>query len=238
MSTTKTEHVVREDGRCIRRVTTESEIQIANDVLAQLSAGTWHKVINAWHIKGYGNVGLATRSNQCYWTVPLQRLIMKAPFKMINGAMVPLFTSSTDPVLSLEWKPAGDIRLFITQHTVPDPAGNHAVGNTYLFAVDKRGNYWKLPLPNLYDDCRVCMGSNGIAYGANAQELFLQLIMNFEESRWNADLWKTVEQTQNLFRFEPKNEGFVTLPPTASWTQLSVKVSTEITQNCCVWTKS
>jgi uncharacterized surface protein with fasciclin (FAS1) repeats len=51
----------------------------------------------------------------------------------------------------------------------------------------------------------------------------------FNRSKWNADLMRTVAQSQQFFRFRPTNETFETLPITASdWTTLCDKVSTAI----------
>ena len=51
----------------------------------------------------------------------------------------------------------------------------------------------------------------------------------FRKSKWNADLMRTVERSQQFFRFSPTNETFTTLPiEAADWTTLCDKVSTDI----------
>jgi hypothetical protein len=54
-------------------------------------------------------------------------------------------------------------------------------------------------------------------------------VEQFRKSKWNADLMRTVEKSQQFFRFQPGDDSFTTLPIEATdWTTLCDKVSTSI----------
>jgi hypothetical protein len=66
-------------------------------------------------------------------------------------------------------------------------------------------------LPNLHDDCRICTGGF-----EGDQETALECVRasleQFNQSKWNSDLMRTIEQSQKFFRFRPTKETFETLP--------------------------
>jgi hypothetical protein len=56
----------------------------------------------------------------------------------------------------------------------------------------------------------------------------------FSRSKWNADLMRTIEQSQKFFRFQPARDSFATLPIQGEWTSLCDKVSTALWERVIV----
>ena len=67
----------------------------------------------------------------------------------------------------------------------------------------------------------ICTGNFEDSYDT-AGECLAASLEQFRKSKWNANLMRTVEQSQKFFRFRPTNETFETLPIVAGdWTTLS-----------------
>jgi hypothetical protein len=121
------------------------------------------------------------------------------------------------------------VRLAFVVRTEARDKGIRVSGN-WLFACDGHHRSYRLPLPNLHDDCLLCTGSFADEYPSAAEGITASL-EQFRKSKWNADLMRTAEQSQKFFRFQPTNETFTTLPiEAADWTTLCDKVSTEIAE--------
>jgi hypothetical protein len=125
------------------------------------------------------------------------------------------------------WATVKEVRLAFAVRTEFDQDGVR-VGGNWLFACDQDHRGFRLPLPNLHDDCRICTGNFEDRYDTGG-EAVLASLEQFRKSKWNADLMRTVERSQKFFRFQPTNETFHTLPiEAADWTALCDKVSTDI----------
>jgi hypothetical protein len=164
--------------------------------------------------------GSPTPSGQCPDRIPL-----KARFKVINGVLVPMFASHTDLEMPIVWRAPKEVRLVFVVRTETNDERVAASGN-WLFAFNKDDNGYRLPLPNLHDECTVCTGE----FENNHDTAFACIVASleqFNQSKWNSDLMTTVAQSQKFFRFKPTNETFETLPIGATdWTTLCEKVST------------
>jgi hypothetical protein len=152
---------------------------------------------------------------------------LSARFRLINGVLVPAFTSNTDLEMPLVWRAPKEVRLAFVVRT-QSAEGSVCIDGNWLFALDAANRGYRLPLPNLHDDCRICTGSFENHYATGGQCVAASL-EQFRKSQWNADLMRSVEQAQKFFRFQPTNQTFETLPILAEdWTALCNKVSTAI----------
>lgn len=116
----------------------------------------------------------------------------------------------------------GDMFLYYIFSTVKDGATWKA-GETYLIATrkgDKR--FWRLPLHNLYEDGRICMGSGYALQGATLQERFNNSMKHFEAAPWNTDISAPAERIQALFSFDLKGKQ---LEIPANWHEQSYAVA-------------
>jgi len=190
-----------------------------------LTADVTRKQRNVMPIPGWGmahaNIGLS----DTLWSVPIDRIPLKARFKVVNSILVPMFASHTDLEMPLVWQAPKEVRLVFVVRTEPND-DCVVVGGNWLFAFNKDNNGYRLPLPNLHDECTICTGEFDASYDS-ALECIVASLEQFNQSKWNSDLMTTVAQSQKFFRFKPTNETFETLPiEAADWTTLCHKVST------------
>jgi hypothetical protein len=161
------------------------------------------------------------------WSVAIDQIPLHTRFHLANGVLVPAFASTTDIEMPLVWHAPKAVRLAFVVRTEFD-TDCIRVGGNWLFACDQDNRGFRLPLPNLHDDCLICTGNFEDRYDTGGEGVVASL-EQFRKSKWNADLMRTVERSQKFFRFQPTNETFHTLPiEAADWTTLCDKVSTDI----------
>lgn len=223
----KTEIVLHANGTLTERVVRERELDAGQAVLDALTQEVIRTVRNVMAIPGWGPVHANVGLTDTLWSVPVDRIPLHARFRLINGVLVPMFASTTDIELPLVWQAPAPVRLVFAIATKVEDEFVSVDGN-WLFACDANKRGYRLPLPNLHDDCRICTGAF-----AGQQETALACVKasleQFNQSKWNADLMRTIEQSQKFFRFKPTNETFETLPiQSEDWTWLCDKVSTAL----------
>ncbi len=221
----KTEIIIKDNGTITERTINERDLKAEGDVLDALTADVSRSIRNVMHIPGWGmahaNVGLT----DTIWSVPIDRIPLKARFRVINGVLVPMFASTTELEMPLVWRAPKEVRLVFVVRTELVEGSTQAGGN-WLFAFNKDNNGFRLPLPNLHDECTICTGDFEDSCDT-ALACIVASLEQFNQSKWNSDLMTTVAQSQKFFRFKPTNETFETLPiEAADWTTLCQKVST------------
>jgi hypothetical protein len=221
------ETIIRQNGTLTERTIRERDLDAEQSVLDALTDEVTRSLRNVVSVPDWGlahaNVGL----NDTIWSVPIYRIPLNARFRLINGVLVPVFASNLDIEMPLVWRPPKEVRLIFAVRTEFATDCVKINGN-WLFACDKDNRGYRLPLPNLHDDCLICTGNFEDLYDTGGEALAASL-EQFRKSKWNADLMRTVEQSQKFFRFQPTNETFETLPiAAADWTTLCDKVSTAI----------
>ncbi len=222
-----TEIILRENGTLTERVVRERDLATGPAVLDALTESVTRKLRNVLSLPDWGLVHASVGLKDTLWTVAIDRIPLHARFRLINGVLVPAFASATDLELPLVWHAPEQVRLAFVVRT---EFANECVrvGGNWLFACDRDDRGYRLPLPNLHDDCLICTGNFDDRYASGAACVAASL-EQFRKSKWNADLMRTVERSQQCFRFQPANEAFTTLPiAAADWTTLCDKVSTDI----------
>ena len=229
----KTEIILQANGTLTERLISERDLDVQSTVLDALTEDVTREVRDVFNIPGWGNVHASVGSKDTLWSVPIDRIPLLARFKLINQVLVPMFASSTDLEMPLVWNAPVEVRLVFAVVTKCEDEQICVEGN-WLFAVDGDKRGYRLPLPNLHDDCRICTGDF-----EGDQETALECVRasleQFNQSQWNSDLMRTSESSQKFFRFQPTKESFTTLPiQTADWTTLCNKVSTAIMERIIV----
>ena len=88
----KIEIILRDNGTLTERTIRERDLKAEGDVLDELTADVTRSQRNVLAIPGWGvahaNVGLA----DTLWSVPINRIPLKARFKLVNSVLVPMFT--------------------------------------------------------------------------------------------------------------------------------------------------
>jgi hypothetical protein len=228
-----TEIIIRENGVLTERVIRERDLNAEQPVLDALTEEVTRCIRNVMAIPQWGmahaNVGL----NDTIWSVPIDRIPLNARFRLIGGVLVPMFASAAEIEMPLVWLSPKEVRLVFAVRT-EFSEGCTRVGGNWLFACDAENRGYRLPLPNLHDDCRICTGNFKDRYDSSHEALIASL-EQLRKSKWNADLMRTVEQSQEFFRFRPTNDTFETLPiQAADWTTLCDKVSTAVLERVVI----
>lgn len=231
MSNNTTELIIKPNGRCLRREVLEYELNVNEQAIANATSQSPRIMNHIFSHPERGTVHLAMAGGSCFWTLNLQTLNMTAPFRVIEKILVPNFGSS-EMILPMVWEVPRDMRLFLMIQSTQS-ASPATLINSWMFAMDSGKRFWRLPLPNIYDDCHLCLGKFPVAYDTH-QELVNATVAQFDKSQWNSDLLKSLENTQLMFRFKPKDKTFVTEPPEGKWTDWCIKVALAVQENLVV----
>lgn len=225
------EHVFDGTGRLWRRRIEQHEIQVTPEMAAQLvSDVTFNFRAVARHEMGMINACFNNALGHTFWTVKLKKLHLRTTYRVAKDLVTPSFESSDDPQLAIDWYPIEGMTLaFLMRCT---DKGTSIVADTcYLFAMSQDKNVWHLPIGNLHDDCKVCMGQEAFV-GYDYLEVIDSALQQLKNSNWNIDLWKDKANCMRMFRFAPSDiEGFHQLPinaPDNDWTRLCVKVGSNL----------
>jgi hypothetical protein len=229
----KTEIILQSDGTLTERTIKERDLNAEQSVLDSLTENVARKVRNVFHVPGWGPVHGSVNQHDTIWSVPIDHIPLNARFKLINQVLVPMFASSTDIEMPLVWKAPAEVKVVFVVVTRQEEELVCLDGN-WLFACDSENRGYRLPLPNLHDDCRICTGEFKGEH-KTAMECVQASLEQFNRSKWNSDLMRTIEQSQKFFRFQPTKETFETLPILSDhWTTLCSKVSTAIMEGVIV----
>jgi hypothetical protein len=222
-----TEIILRENGTLAERIIHERELDAGPAVLDALTEGVTRNVRHVLALPEWGPVHASVGLDDTLWTVAIPCLPLHTRFHLVNQVLVPAFIAPTDLELPLVWQAPPEVRLAFVVRMEEETAGVRITGN-WLFACDAERRGYRLPLPNLHDDCLVCTGQFPDQYNS-ASEAVSASLEQFRKSKWNADLLQGLERSQQFFRFQPTNETFTTLPiAAADWTTLCDKVATDI----------
>ena len=228
----KTEIILQTDGSFVERLVSERTLNVGQGVLDTLTENITRPARNVFNIPDWGFVHASVGRNDTLWSVPINRIPLHARFKLINQVLVPMFASSTDIEMPLVWSVPAGVKVVFAVLTKQEDDIVSVEGN-WLFACDKDNRGYRLPLPNLHDDCRICTGQFE-GDQENAFECVKASLEQFGKSKWNADLMRTIEQSQKFFRFKPTKDSFETLPIQGEWTGLCNKISTALWERVVV----
>ena len=221
------EFIIRNNGTITERTIKERDLKAEGEVLDSLTAEVARGHRNVVQIPGWGIAHASVGLSDTIWSVPIDKIPLKARFRVINGVLVPMFASQTELEMPMVWQAPEEVRLMLVVRTIFEGDSVMVDGN-WLFAFNQDNNGYRLPLPNLHDDCSLCTGQFKDQH-ESGQQCVTASLEQFNQSKWNSDLMRTIEQSQKFFRFRPTNETFETLAIEATdWTTLCEKVSTAI----------
>lgn len=230
------ELLLSNDGRIFRRDIAQREVAINEEaVFAAMKEGRTLKIRDALLV-GKMPTGLCiiqdkTEVIQVFATVPLKFVRFNTGFKMVGDVVMPVFekpTASSLPRFNVDWDLdkacAGKVRLWLlvqTKHSFGNRS--HYVGECYLAATSNTNKTYRIPLSNVYDECKICMGDFNRDH-PTLQQTVDAALEQFLTSPWNSDLKKSSEKSDAFFRFKPENAGFETLPIVGQWNNLCERV--------------
>ena len=228
----KTEIILQTDGSFVERLVSERTLNAGQSVLDTLTENITRQVRNVFNLPGWGLAHANVGRTDTLWSVSIDRIPLHARFKLINQVMVPMFASGTDLEMPLVWRVPAEVKVVFAVLTKQEDDIVSVEGN-WLFAGDQDHRGYRLPLPNLHDDCRLCTGQ----FEGDQETAFACVqasLEQFNQSKWNSDLMRTIEQSQKFFRFQPTNDTFETLPIQGEWTGLCNKISTALWERVVV----
>ena len=173
--------------------------------------------------KGY-HIG-SRRGNQTLALV-LDKLVFSTYFRLGKTDDVCVFALEKGDVNvrgTLTAKLPDDMVLVIMR--MPD-------GEMFLIALSKKdGNIYKLPLPNIYKEGRICMGEdyNPDDCTTSADESFKYALEVFNDAVWNTDLteYSTIEERESMWRWDldSDSENCDFIPMDRDWENLCQPLS-------------
>lgn len=195
-------------------------------------------IIPGKHNMGVTQVGLSLASR--IMTLRIQTFFAPMTGTDEKVVMVPVFVkgSSRAVDIGMDWNVPETMKLFfVSRWNFPGGPVETVTGVMpifYLIAVEYPGpqnqqKTYTLPLPNVYDEGKVCMGSAVLETFDLRKSIFEQqeyALTEFMKSRWNSDLMNEhrSQNSKRMFRFDPKGKC---LPPDAVWTTLCKPVNHE-----------
>ena len=232
------EIVLKPDGRVLKRpfevtCADEREIQIDDAILECLTGHIARKSKRLFSLNGQPvGVALLNDNSIAFCSVRLPVLNLNSTIKTDGSLVIPSFEEKGDYV-TLRWTPPMDMKLIYTAK-LEFTGSLWQSGMGYIFAFFSSTQVYRVPLPNVYNDCSICNGRNGDPYaGDTIMDCFSNSLSDFNSSKWNADLIHDsvngmFVESQRMFRFEPTSDGFNTIQTEIHWTKLSRPVGTDV----------
>jgi hypothetical protein len=128
-------------------------------------------------------------------------------------ALVPVWRPEQAAALDVTWKPPGSMQLFFVAAQF-----NGASQKNKFYIISRYTNRltYLLPLPNLYDDGRICLPDGPEEEYAGPLSSALDMALkSFQTSQWNIDLHRAQDHAdRKMFRFDPDGKQ---LPIQGSW---------------------
>lgn len=229
---------ISEDGSVSHIHQYEEQREISDEFLEQLGAKSKKTILGAFLNEG-DSVNLVASGPEVYAWKFLRHLNISTQYKIgKNKILTPVFLPPADkpgaadhlPAFVGRWVPPFSMRLMYAARIYelgsgrPHTSYNHGC---FLIAWDEGGRAFRLPLPNLFDNCDMCTGQfNGS--GDSIQEAFSKACEQMSRSEWNSDLLDNsrLVGSEKMFRFEPgEGADMVSVPFTEDWKKLCPKVA-------------
>jgi len=152
---------------------------------------------------------------------PIEEIRLKTYFRPETDAdgkvaLVPVWKPQQAAELDFVWKPPGSMQLFFVGARFEEPS---AETGFYIIARYSNRLTYLLPLPNVYDDGKICLPDE--VGPQDSQPLSVALdsaLKSFQTSQWNIDLHHALNYAdRKMFRFDPDGKQ---LPIQGDWPQL------------------
>lgn len=227
---------INADGSSEMVTETRSPRNVSEALLERCGQNVVRTVKRAFLDQDGDFVSVIMTGAETYTVKRLSQIKLLSHYTLNEGFLTPVFKAKDDTqaigmlAAAPVWATGAITLAFATRihfgngtpHTMPDQA-------CYLIAFDVEKRAWRLPLPNLFNDCALCMGSfNG--RGATVKEAFDLALTQFNNSDWNSDL---IEERQKkasqFFRFKPSEGSVECVPFAGDWTTMCEKVATSVT---------
>lgn len=165
-------------------------------------------------------VTIAAGEANCLVMTGVKSFAINTFAKTEGDVTVPVFTNSGGAIVrTMRWTAPNNMRVFLAAKARKDMSEKiWSTVETYLFckaASAVPAGFYKLPLPNIYPDGRLCLGSGWKGDAPTLIGVLKNCLRQLNESSWNTDLRADSEQTKQLFRFHPATLD--SLPGETDW---------------------
>ena len=174
-----------------------------------------------------GTIGIAIGTNSHFVArMELRKLPMQAPFLVEGTSMYPVF-DGVYPIMKMDWIIPKNMLVYLAVSCT----GTMDCIDQFLVACDSAKRMWRLPISNLYADCRLCPGRFD-GHGRDLIELLNKVWVQFYNGSWNSDLFGDSSfarrnSSKTLFSYKIDNEKIEQTNTPENWHELCEKVSTE-----------
>lgn len=139
----------------------------------------------------------------------------KDPVKMM---LVGISEAETDIQASYLWTPPETMKVWLVvvfAYTGQKEMNDYGFNSAYLVASGNK-KFYRLPLPNLYEHCQICMGTKAYTAKDTWQDRYIEAYEQFWNSPWNTDMREKhkAEHTTAMFQFNAKGKQ---LPVPENW---------------------
>lgn len=216
------------DGSVEHVTETRSNRNLTADVIARIGSNVTRHVPNAFK-SGDDRVGILVNGAELYTYKFMRVLNINSSFKVGEDKRLrPIYLSHADkrtnpdlyPQFVGKWLVPSNMRLMFACKVQGESDIVNIGYKSACFLIawdDKQAR--RLPLPNLYDNCYMCMGEyNGRTLCI--EDSFARAVEQLEKSEWNSDLLEDSRQKGSdvMFQFVPHNDqGMIPMPCPATW---------------------
>lgn len=215
-----TEFIIREDG-FYRRDETLTYVGPCTEMvrnLAKVTPRIIHGLLAGSDVAAFSANGISAARR-------LDKLALHTFYRPIvdvseRSCLVPVWQQGR-PIASemkFDWIPPENMKLYLVLYW---ECGQNPVTTVeplpYLVALSSEKRTYLLPIPNLYADCRICLGRNPGRFaplGGIVPQLD-KVMQILQTTSWNTDLLRNItRQTQAMFRFDANG---IQLPIVGNW---------------------
>ncbi len=119
----KLEFIIRSNGTITERTVKERDLKAEGEVLDSLTADVTRVNRNVMQIPDWGMAHASVGLSDTIWSVPIERIPLKARFRVINGALVPMFASQTELEMPMVWQAPKEVQLVFVVRTTLEEDG-------------------------------------------------------------------------------------------------------------------
>jgi hypothetical protein len=233
---------LNEDGSLEHVYESRSPRNLSEDLIARISNKVTRCTPKVFKLDDLA-CGLITTEGETFAYRFIKELKLNTLFRVGEDKLLrPVFLPMSDqqakaekyPRFVASWKVPKDMNLmfaakiFDIQSANPNTRSNHSC---FLIAWCLDNKAYRLPLPNLYDNCDVCTGDFD-GSGRCIQSAFAQACTQMEKATWNSDLLDNSRSSgsDTMFRFKPVGEAMESVELEADWKPMCPKVATAVTE--------
>ena len=169
--------------------------------------------------------------NRIILSAQLPGLTLNTKFILQGGKLLPKFDGAPNAIQATPfWKAPANMKLYFAVHVMLDEGYYRAV-NPYLWALHGTvAGHWRLPLPNVYDEMRVCLGDPFFEIRhKDLPSMWKACYGRFVNSSWNADLLANkMALAQAMFQFSPLDNSSIDTGP--GWNAWCARASNTVVE--------